>query len=180
MAKWDYLVESDRELRELQRKWRTSGRQVDFMSFLSAWLRSGASAEDWGLDPSSRYSKDFDDLVDYCRSKLKGELIPLRGIGRRRYSSGPDAVFTVDFHLNDDPQRFQIARIHYPTVGVIPAYAQRFLNDGIVRHTKLWQTVVGWAQLEQTTPEQPQPYQRIRVLMNKALTGVFGPKGRLR
>ena len=177
MKPWDHLVEADANKRTLQRKWYVSGDMRDYSAFLASWLRSGESAEAWGLDSDSRYRRDFDKLVDYCRKKLKGTVVPLRGRCRPFFKNSVSC--NVDFHLPGDKHtpvvssEFQVIRIIYPNEETLRKYALPFVNgenDG--SRTR------GATNLFNDPSGQKHPWDVIRTDGNKALRAVF--PGRLR
>jgi len=175
MTKWDYLIEGNEPLRAAQRNYLSSGNDVDYRNFLGLWLRSGSSAESWGLDPHSRYRRDFDALVDYCRGPLKGVVIPMRGSASR---SNPHpqryVVYSMDFTVPRQVGRveaLQRINITYLEEAFMRRSIESYLSGNspklALHNTK------GWVRLFDTDTIQPQPWQSIRVNGNKALRAVF-------
>ena len=182
MSKWDHLIESDQKLRGLQRRWKASNNRNDLERFLRAWARSGKSAKEFGLDPESRYEADFKAVQRYCKTVLKGKVIP-----SNLPSGSPVGAIKargfIDFRLEasvEAPRRTVI--LLYPSEAHLRSHISGIDPFG-VEHPVVYRQLTGSAKLlvtltGQTEHSPVQEWNLIKRLANKAIKHVFD--GRLR
>lgn len=116
----------DSKLRELQRHWKQTGSNEDYVAFLQAWLRSGTSAKRWGIDPVSLYELDFRSASNYVNKHYKGEVWALRGNYTRSLVSHIDFVDT--FPLTGDTKMLSL-RIYYPNEAYLRDLVRRYTTE---------------------------------------------------